>query len=203
MPTYRDVIIDVRQISGVGPDIPIGRGCSIDVAPFRRLHIEDGDLDYTLSIDPLSIPLDDGAPVTVKLPVTPVGQGLVAKEHGFKSARKRTVTVPAGVGPIAYEDLPDVLPGSLDPDADPEAAWWLEAANLQAQIDLIEVGSFYYEHIQTIPASEWIVAHNLGQTPNVAVLVGDEYVDTDCQLIDANTIRIAFPTPQAGKAVFS
>ena len=105
---------------------------------------------------------------------------------------------------VDYDDLPDVDPDSLALQSpDPPPAWVVAAQDLQDQIDNITIGSFYHLHDQLLPSSEWVVAHNLGALPNVAVIIGDELVDTDVEYVDVDTVRVAFPTPQTGKVVFS
>ena len=70
--------------------------------------------------------------------------------------------------------------------------------------EVIIAESFYYEHEQTAPASEWTVTHNLGKRPNVSVIDSDgEEVLVEVDHIDMNTIHILWPTPSTGTVICS
>lgn len=65
-------------------------------------------------------------------------------------------------------------------------------------------GASYYLHTQASPASTWQVAHNLGRTPNVSVILPDgrvAYADIDHA---SNALAvITFPAATAGTAMCS
>jgi hypothetical protein len=61
-----------------------------------------------------------------------------------------------------------------------------------------------FEHIQSTPASTWVVNHNLGFRPNVSVKsVGGLEVDTEVLHISTNQVQILFDTNFTGIANFS
>lgn len=64
-------------------------------------------------------------------------------------------------------------------------------------------GSGYYTHNQTIPASEWLIHHDLGWLPNISLLIGNEVVFASTSHISTTLARVEFPSPQTGKAVCS
>lgn len=53
---------------------------------------------------------------------------------------------------------------------------------------------------QAEAASTWTITHNLGYQPSVAVMIGNEEVDTDVDYPDNNTVVILFGSPQVGTA---
>ncbi|MEI9964364.1 MAG: hypothetical protein WDM92_06330 [Caulobacteraceae bacterium] len=54
---------------------------------------------------------------------------------------------------------------------------------------------------QAFPATPWVVNHNLGRKPLVAVLdVGGNEVEAAVQHISVNQLRVSFAAPQAGSA---
>lgn len=61
-----------------------------------------------------------------------------------------------------------------------------------------------FEHVQSPAADEWIVNHNLGYRPNIAVLtVGGAQVVAQVLHISNNQARVYFDNPMAGTAVCS
>lgn len=68
----------------------------------------------------------------------------------------------------------------------------------------IDGGSIYYRHDQPVPATEWIVNHNIGMHPNVlAYSVGGARVDAEILHISTNQTHILFDSPFAGFAICS
>lgn len=62
----------------------------------------------------------------------------------------------------------------------------------------------YYKHVQTVPAGEWIIQHNLGLKPNITVYsASGEEVGMPVQQIDNNTAHVIWPAPAAGFAICS
>lgn len=65
-------------------------------------------------------------------------------------------------------------------------------------------GSTYYLHTQASPAATWQVTHNLGRTPNIAVInTGGTVVYADIVHNSANLAVISFPSAIAGTAMCS
>jgi hypothetical protein len=61
-----------------------------------------------------------------------------------------------------------------------------------------------YIHNQTSASASWNVNHNLGQFPNIAVVMDDgTVVAADVDHTDTNSAVITFPSPYTGKAVCS
>ena len=61
--------------------------------------------------------------------------------------------------------------------------------------------SAFYEFAQTIPLAEWVVNHNLGFRPSVAVLDdGGNAVLASVLHPSINQCRISFALPMAGRA---
>jgi len=58
-----------------------------------------------------------------------------------------------------------------------------------------------HEHVQSAPAAEWIVNHNLGAEPIVAVLTpGGVEMEASVVHVSVNQLRIYFASPQSGRA---
>lgn len=65
-------------------------------------------------------------------------------------------------------------------------------------------GTAQYVLTQTSPASTWVVNHNLGISPKVAIILDNgQLVLTDITYINGNSLVIDFPAPTTGKAVCS
>lgn len=73
----------------------------------------------------LRVYLDGAAEATVDLEST-VGKAWRwrAQEIGYHDVVTRTVAVPESETPVEYADLVDVDPETMQPDDEPEAAWW-------------------------------------------------------------------------------
>jgi len=73
----------------------------------------------------LRVYLDGAAEATVDLEST-VGRAWRwrAQEIGYHDMVTRTVAVPESETPVEYADLVDVDPETMQPDDEPEAAWW-------------------------------------------------------------------------------
>lgn len=62
-------------------------------------------------------------------------------------------------------------------------------------------GGAAFEFDQPTPSAEWIINHNLGWEPLVAVLsVGGEEVEAQVLHQSDNQVRVYFATPLAGRA---
>lgn len=65
-------------------------------------------------------------------------------------------------------------------------------------------GASYYLHTQASPAATWQVAHNLGRTPNIAVISsGGIVVHADIVHNSTSLAVISFPTAYTGTAMCS
>jgi hypothetical protein len=68
-------------------------------------------------------------------------------------------------------------------------------------------GGTAYVHTQTVPASTWIIDHNLGRRVHVslsdAVAAPFRLVYSDVDHGSLNQTTVTFPTPTAGSAVLS
>lgn len=70
--------------------------------------------------------------------------------------------------------------------------------------EVIGASQFYYEFQQLTPLQTWIVNHNLGNRPNIAVYtVGGMQVIAEVQHSSTNQARIYFDQPIAGFAICS
>ena len=81
----------------------------------------------------------------------------------FDGGVTRYVSVPDSTDPVDYADLIDVDPESLDPTAEPEAAWWLA---LQDVIDGLGSGSGGSVTMQDV--TDAIQDHSESETPHPA-----------------------------------
>ena len=62
-------------------------------------------------------------------------------------------------------------------------------------------GDLSYIHTQTITATTWNVAHNLGKWPSVSVIdTGNSVVIPDVHYVDANNLQLSFGSATSGKA---
>lgn len=61
-----------------------------------------------------------------------------------------------------------------------------------------------YVHTQDIPATEWIVHHNLGYYPNVALVdTSGEVIESEVSYVDENTVRVEHYYAVGGNAYCS
>lgn len=103
------------------PEGIAGRG-ALHCRPTRR-HRDGAKLVLP---DPFVVPLTDGEG-TVNLRPTAPGWAWELAER-YTGGVTRTVLVPDSDEVVEYADLVDVDPTTLEPDAEPEAAWWAEAS---------------------------------------------------------------------------
>lgn len=69
-------------------------------------------------------------------------------------------------------------------------------------------GGLPYVHIQSIPATPWVINHGLGRHPSVTVQLDAgsgvwEIVDMPTLYIDLNTVQVIPPVPLPGRADLS
>lgn len=65
-------------------------------------------------------------------------------------------------------------------------------------------GGSAYEYTQTVPASTWIIDHNLGRKVHVSIFSTAEFVVfADVFHGSPNQTTITYPTPTAGSVVIS
>jgi hypothetical protein len=65
-------------------------------------------------------------------------------------------------------------------------------------------GGASFIHDQIVPATVWLISHNLGYVPNVwAVDAGGTNIDGTVTVIDNNSITLTFSTAVTGKAYLS
>ncbi|MBJ7347287.1 MAG: collagen-like protein [Thermoleophilaceae bacterium] len=57
-----------------------------------------------------------------------------------------------------------------------------------------------FVHTQSSASTEWIVSHNLGFHPDIAVFVGGTEVDAEIIHVDLNQSRVYFAAAQVGEA---
>jgi len=107
----------------------------IRATPTRRRTVGDA---IVLPVA-FTVPVPEGV-TTVELAAT--GTDWCWRIEELTGARAtRYVAVPDVAGPIGYEDLVDVDPATLDPAAEPEAAWTLAQAALAARVTALEEGA--------------------------------------------------------------
>lgn len=61
--------------------------------------------------------------------------------------------------------------------------------------------SAHFAHYQATPAASWMITHNLGRKPPVALFLDsdpDTVVHTDVYHPDLNTVLIEWPSPESG-----
>lgn len=95
----------------------------------------------------------------------------------------RHVLVPAGDPQVVlhYRDLPDVDPATLEPGAEPEAAWWVALSQVQAgTVDPAAVAAAVDEALDGRLSSGGSTHLGQGAPPDLIVgaRVGDIYIDT-------------------------
>jgi hypothetical protein len=74
------------------------------------------------------------------------------------------------------------------------------------RLNAVESGGFqyYYVHTQAIPATEWVVNHNLTFTPSVTVVNNSEEVLIgEVQFTGEQQITVRFTAPFSGKVYLS
>ena len=120
-----NVLIDFRQQDGKTPEVPVTEGYLL-WTPLRR-EIYD---TYITVPEPFAVYLTNGVGTAVIKNSWPYWR---VTERGIPSGITRTVQVPS-VSEIHYSSLIDVDPATLEPSAEPEAAWWaiVEALPLPA-----------------------------------------------------------------------
>lgn len=63
------------------------------------------------------------------------------------------------------------------------------------------IDSRYFRHVQNLPASEWIIIHNMGRNPSIAVTdSAGTVVEGVVTYIDMNTLRVNFSADFSGFA---
>lgn len=61
-----------------------------------------------------------------------------------------------------------------------------------------------YEHTQAAPATPWVINHNLGRRPAVAVMtLGGQEMLADVLHMSANQVQVFFDGPTAGLAILN
>ena len=110
-----NVLIDFRQQDGKTPEVPVTEGYLL-WTPLRR-EIYD---TYVTVPEPFAVYLTNGVGTAVIKNSWPYWR---VTERGIPSGITRTVQVPS-VSEIHYSSLTDVDPSTLEPSAEPEAAWW-------------------------------------------------------------------------------
>lgn len=64
--------------------------------------------------------------------------------------------------------------------------------------------SLSYRHVQSVPASEWTVSHNLGKRPAVSVVDSSgKRVFGGLVYVDDNNVILTFSSPFSGEAYMS
>lgn len=75
---------------------------------------------------------------------------------------------------------------------------------IDALLTALSIGGFYYEYVQSTPATTWGIVHGLGAKPNVTILDPDGYeMWTEAEYNDSNTVTLRFKSPTAGTAILS
>lgn len=102
-------------------------------APTRRLI--DGDR--------VRLPAPVEGPLTGVIHVEPTGPGWAwqVREDTPGGATRYVLVPDTGGQPVSYSQLVDVDPETLDPEAEPEPAWWLEVQDLDTNLDEQIVGA--------------------------------------------------------------
>lgn len=96
-------------------------------SPTKRVHVEENGDDYYILPAPVARRLVEGR-ASIELRPTEYGWAWNAVEK-VRGGSRRTVLVP-DVESIDYGDLEDVEPKTLEPTAEPEAAWWAAVDDL-------------------------------------------------------------------------
>jgi hypothetical protein len=77
----------------------------------------------------------------------------------------------------------------------------LEALQEQVEEEVSEEGDKHFKFEQGVPASTWVVQHNLGKKPSVMVVdSGDNEVEGCTNYIDDDNLEIVFSAPFSGTA---
>lgn len=121
------VKIDLRKADGS----PIAG--YVSWTPTRRVHVDTSDVntDYVLLPSAFIAPLVGGKATVEVLPSGPDWAWSVTEAYPF--GKSRLVSVPNDPLPVAYGDLIEVDPASLDPVADPDPAWWAALQEIAAR----------------------------------------------------------------------
>lgn len=74
-------------------------------------------------------------------------------------------------------------------------------AALNANHLLTDVTPGYFQYIQTIPSTTWIIVHNLQKFPALEVIdSGGTTIEGDIHYIDKNTVQLTFSAAFSGTA---
>lgn len=126
--------IDLRVPAVDGTDLPaVGETVW---TPTRRRHIDESD-DYIVL--PVGFVLSVDGPTQVEVDPTASNWAWMVQER-VEGGITRFVQVPASGLVLDYADLIDVDPATLDPAAEPEAAWWLAEQALDGRVTALEEG---------------------------------------------------------------
>lgn len=111
----------------------------IELAPYRRVTVTEGDDTYIRLPEPFRVRLVEGQ-ADVDLAPTGADWCWIAVERVAKGER-RYVVVPDSATEIDYADLVDVDPATLEPTAQPEAAWTIELAEANTKVTAAEAAA--------------------------------------------------------------
>ena len=138
------VRIDLRVPGPDGVDVP-AQGVGLEWRPTRRRHVEEGDVDYVV------LPDDFISPGQGEAEVAASGADWcwkVIERVAGGSSTARYLVVPESADPIDYGDLIEVDPETLDPAAEPEAAWNVALAAVQEALEQVQAGQVPPEQIE-------------------------------------------------------
>lgn len=94
----------------------------------RRIHIDapgDGVDDFLILPQGFEVTISGGVGSTDIFPDDGVTYCWVVDEEMGPGSRTRFVHIPQSSSALDYGDLQDIDPATLEPDAEPEAAWWI------------------------------------------------------------------------------
>lgn len=159
------VRVDLRHPDPSGIDVPsIGQ---MKWTPTLRRHIEletdDGELDYIVLPEAFVVDVNGSFEIEVD-PTTPLWAWRVV-ELVPGGSKARYFAVPDSDTVVDYADLVEVDLATLEPQAQPEAAWWLALQEVEDTIAGIEAGTIDPEVVEAA-VEEVLETHVDSPTPH-------------------------------------
>lgn len=79
-----------------------------------------------------------------------------------------------------------------------------ELSEVNIEVLPLNAGDKNYLHTQTLPSTQWNVAHNLNKYPSVTIVnsAGDEVIG-GVKFIDLNNVQLKFSAAFSGEAYFN
>lgn len=142
------VRIDLRGPAADGVDRALPG--AVEWVPLARRHVDvpaEEDGDHVVLEVPFNtrLPGPEAAESTVDVVLAP---GYWQADERVEGGTTRVVLVPESAGVVDYGDLVEIDPATLEPVAEPEAAWYVALAAVQAALEEVQAGQVPPEQIE-------------------------------------------------------